>query len=667
MKRTRKTKPRESSTPPAPFPNLGGSHHESKPNQNLGLEVIRSTLFFGFLYLFVWRSVELQLIYHGGGELRLFPTFFWGWDFLRDTLRNPGGLADYFAALLAQSFSLPWAGAMVVTIVSALISVFLNQLYQAMSRGRPTVIRFAPPLLILTLYAQYLHVLGLMLSLLVTLAFAYLYAQVPVSSCVWLRSLLLAAFALVVYGFTEGGLTIFLLWAVVFERLAMGHWRLLPAACLLAIALPYAIGTHVFDLTAAQSYRGLLPLSEKYEVLASSAQLMAYSLWLMLPVLATGLWCLEPIRRHLTGNAESYGFKRLFSRLLGPPSAPQQNHREPSPMASSAGKKSTTPKIGLSISREWAVTTVLLALATGIVIVLSPNRELKAVLEADYLAYHQEWSKLLEAAKTYPRHLAIQNAVNRALFHTGRFCSDLSLDQKPEALFSLSKDRRTFWKQIDLCMDLGAVNIALHYATEAANFYGDHPVLLERLAWANEAIGNTNTAQVYWNALARIPFCQPSRMEVQPASNGARWRISDAELERLRDSRIRNDRLLQVPLENLLLDLLDANPKNRMAFEYLMAYYLINKNLRAFAANLHRMKEFEWLETPRLFEEAGLVAAELNDLKIEIQNAHIRPSTLQRFTDFKQARRTFGNDAERAAQELKQTYGNSYFYHHLFD
>ena len=75
---------------------------------------IRSIVFFGLLYVYLWLVVEPQLIY-SCATITNFPVFYKGWPFLRDCLSYPGGVLRYVNALLPQFFYYSWAGALVIT------------------------------------------------------------------------------------------------------------------------------------------------------------------------------------------------------------------------------------------------------------------------------------------------------------------------------------------------------------------------------------------------------------------------------------------------------------------------------------------------------------------------------------------------------------------------
>ena len=51
-------------------------------------------------------------------------------------------------------------------------------------------------------------------------------------------------------------------------------------------------------------------------------------------------------------------------------------------------------------------------------------------------------------------------------------------------------------------------------------------------------------------------------------------------------------------IEKALIIMLDEHPTNRMAFEYLMSYYLLNKDLNSFMNSISLIKHFTLIRFP---------------------------------------------------------------------
>jgi DNA-binding SARP family transcriptional activator len=146
----------------------------------------------------------------------------------------------------------------------------------------------------------------------------------------------------------------------------------------------------------------------------------------------------------------------------------------------------------------------------------------------------------------------------------------------------------------------------------------------------------------------------------------------DGEIQRLRASLVEKDRPVHLTgndseygrnlAEVMLLELLDRNPKNRMAFEYLMAYYMVSKRLDDLCRHLERVKQFGYRETPRLYEEALLARALDKQDGSEPDIPEVSMESRLRAEMFMGAyRRSF---YERDLRHLEE-FRNSYLYYHF--
>jgi hypothetical protein len=132
--------------------------------------------------------------------------------------------------------------------------------------------------------------------------------------------------------------------------------------------------------------------------------------------------------------------------------------------------------------------------------------------------------------------------------------------------------------------------------------------------------GSIPTARVYLNALAKTLFDADWARAYLELLESDPTLSTDRRIQQLRASMLEKDRPVhstghdpergsQVIVERMFLDLLEKNPMNRMAFEYLMAFYMLNKRLDDLCRNLGRLKQLGYPGTPRLYEEALLARA----------------------------------------------------------
>ena len=110
--------------------------------------------------------------------------------------------------------------------------------------------------------------------------------------------------------------------------------------------------------------------------------------------------------------------------------------------------------------------------------------------------------------------------------------------------------------------------------------WDDKPVLLELLARINLMKGQNETAQVFINRLSRDFVYDTKANQMQSELNE---KLSDSAFDLneipVLQSTAASDALSAFSIEQTLKELLRENPNNRMAYEYLAAYYLLKKDL----------------------------------------------------------------------------------------
>jgi hypothetical protein len=104
-----------------------------------------------------------------------------------------------------------------------------------------------------------------------------------------------------------------------------------------------------------------------------------------------------------------------------------------------------------------------------------------------------------------------------------------------------------------------------------------------------------------------------------------------------------------------------------MAFEYLMACYLVTKQEDKILENIGRLRDLGYQKIPTLYEEAILIHHGSRGQAINLAKFNISPETLQRYEMFMQIANAMQSSNRRAAfQRLIRDFGTSYFFYFAF-
>jgi hypothetical protein len=628
-----------------------------KQHSSQGLErLLQSFLFFILFYLYLWLYVDLRLIYHGAGIVTNFPVFYKGWAFCLPFLSYPGGLVEYLSAFLSQLFYYSWAGALVITVQAWLISLCIDYMLKATNSLRIRGIRFLLPVLLLVLYTRYTYYFDTTMAFLAALVTVCTYLKVTLSrdkifSCAS-AFLILSA---VVYYLSGGAFLIFAVVCAIYELIFRFRWKMSLFYFLSAAVIPYMLGLLIFRVSIIDTYSSLLPFSWKilkYEARRRAVEIV-YVLYLLPPLilLVNGLWWILREKLHLTQGR------------LGKKSARKHRNEGSSLPAQIASRYSRSPKLKY-------VTGLLVLLAfTGGAVFFSRNEDLRTRFKVDYYAYHKMWPELLASAEHHPDDPFIAHAVNRALYHVGRLGYDMFYwPQHPDYLFlSDEKYKWMYWQIFDVFLDIGVINIAENALTECLEGLGSRPMILQRLALINMVKNNSDSAKIYLGALSKTLF-------------HADW--AKQYLDRLRtDPNLFEDRYIQ-HLRSLCLDkdcptyslfkertlswLLEKNGQNRMAFEYLMAWYMLNRYLGKFVQEIELLPDLGYAELPTHYEEAALIYAFAAKKPLSLSDYPSNPQVRRQFEDFSRILSAYGGNKQAALNDLSKRFRNTYFFYYIY-
>ena len=628
-----------------------------KQHSSRGLErLLQSFLFFILFCLYLWLYVDLRLIYHGAGVITNFPVFYKGWTFFLPFLSYPGGPVEYLSAFLSQFFYYSWAGALVVTMQAWLLSVCVDYLLKAADLQRIRWICFVLPILLLVLYSRYTYYFTTTTALLTALLIACLYVKMTLSRTTILSYLITFLFLSVILYYLAGGA--FLLFAIVcaiYELIFRLQWKMSLFFLLSAAVIPYIVGLLVFRVSIIDAFCNSLPFSWKilYYEARKREVTTVYLLYLLLPLTLFVFGLLQILGKRL------HSVKKRTGRKSG------KKHRNKS--------SNLLLKIFFRYRRstklKWAVESLLLIAVAGSIVFFSRKDNLRIRFKVDYYAYHKMWPELLTSAQHNAENPFIAHAVNRALYHVGQLGYDMfSWPQHPNYLFLSDKRYKwTYWQIFDVFLDLGVVNMAENALTECLEGLGDRPMVLQRLALLNMVKGNLGTAKIYLGVLSKTLFHADwakhylDLLETDPALS------TDKYIQHLRSLCLDKDcPIYTLFKERTLSWLLERNSQNRMAFEYLMAWYMLNKHLGKLVQNLERLQDFDYPELPTHYEEAALIYIYGTGKSLNLSGYSPSPQKRRQIEDFSRIISSYGGNKQAASKELSKKFRNTYLFYYVY-
>jgi len=606
---------------------------------------LRGMIFFLLFYLFLSVYVDLRLLYYVTGATAGISGFPCEWSYLFETLSLPGGLVRYVSVFLTQFFMFRWIGPVVVVLQVWAIALCIDRIVEKCDGKWFGWMRYMPGIVILFFYTSYVYHFETTMAMLVVLGLFNSY--ITVSTNKWQMSLVWFVVLMVIaYYFAAGSSLLFVVMCGIYE-LAVKKRAIAGLGCFLSGAvIPLLIGVYGFGVSHIGAYSELMPWSWRITKYDLSNR--------MIPWLYVIYGCMPACLLFMGFFKESERETRSSKR--------KKDKKKSSKKMWRAGSDSSSGVI------KWiACTVVLLGIAGGGAYYFV-NDQLKTLYEIEYCRGEGDWEKVLELADKQPGQLLSMQARNQALYHLGRFGDEMfNYQQHPDGLMlSHVAFTKSYWHKYDLYIDLGLIGQADEVLTESMVTFRDNPFVLKKLAMVNMISGRNQTARVYLGALQkRLFFGEWAQGYLAKLKNGPELR-GDDEIQRLRSliPKGKDGRFLSTPEMQLKTQIANGK-KNKMAFEYLLALYMLRGEMWNVAEVAGKMEEYDYEKIPVAFEEAILLNNKYNKKKISLKKLKIRDETKRRFDEFIAATVRY-RTKDAARSELTRKFKNTYMYYYFY-
>ncbi|MBN1558771.1 hypothetical protein JW998_00875 [candidate division KSB1 bacterium] len=588
-----------------------------------------SLLLLSFCFLFILLRIEPKLFYQSQE-----PVFFFDRHFVTDFFLYPGGCNELMSRFLSQFFYYSWTGALLLVAIFALIVHATRRFVESVGHRPIFYLHWLPAILLLALHSDYRF------PLVFTLATGWILLGINLYVCSapaksWRRFLFYLALFSLLYYIIAAQAFVFALTIALYETL---HHRriLLPSLYIICAALlPFIGASAVFIMSLQDAYASQLASFATYKVTWLSWALAAFfPLALLLTTLAA--------RCTTIAEEKNSGLARKLCHLR-------------------------------SDRMRWMHGVILFFCMLYVSLyAYKKNENIKALLLVDYYARRGEWESVIEMVKKNPlsTDYTLYQA-DRALYHCGRLCDDLfSLPQYlgGKGLFLHGKLHYHFPLQhSDLFFDLGLLNESEHWAYEALVVKGDTPWNLQRLALVNILENNSGVAERYLDMLQKTMWHRAWATDHRQYLLDSGDLLSSPHYHYLQSAVPAADFLVSpIEPERCLEELLKTS-RNKMAYEYFMSYCLLDGKISPFMKHLYLLNSFGYTEMPHHFEEALLIYLQMTGGdSSSLPKVKVSTETTRKFADFNQILEKYDKNKKRAYNELREKYGDTYWFYALY-
>jgi hypothetical protein len=574
---------------------------------------------FFYLYLYVHPVLILEA---------LPPVFLLDANFFNGFLQIPGGMIDWFSAFIMQFWFSDFVIALFLTFCFWIITYLTRKWIETQMEGRPIhTIHLLPAGLLLVLQSQYYFPFSITMALIINLTILNLFIRwAPKQQA--LRMALGLIVSVFLFWVTGGAFLIFMILCGVsdlFYRKQIANGLLL---FILSPVLPYAASATIF----------LVPLKEAY--LHNLVFEIVTNYWInayILPVLFLVILIIISL-------AKIPVLQKLFGKVSK-----------------------------LALIWKCAVGTLLLTGATLLWGQKSYNRTAQFILQLNRDVKENQWMGVLELANHWPSVKPLFSfQTNIACYQSGILLDRMFAYPQPLGTLGLLMDfdwcsaspeptSNFYWM-------LGLITESQHWTHEAFEQKGYTPGLLKRLGMIYMLKGDNEAAKKYFLNLKNVPFHEKTTEDLLRLNENPSALAQDPEVNYIRSLMPVNNIALTGNSSLLQLEiLLNRNPKNKMAFEYMIAYHLLTGNLLELMNHIPDFKALGYTQLPVHVQEAMLVvASQTPNFNVNMLYSMVFRNTYERFVAYQQILQKFQGNISAAKQELQNQFGDTYWFYLMY-
>ena len=578
----------------------------SQPTKNLLISSMLGVTLWVFFGIFYRHHLHYQ------EQLQLFLIT---GDYFTELISRPGGLAVYLGRFFTQFFYHAVIGSLLLATLMVLLQrLILDAANYIVKKPVYTLLTCLPSLLFAALFCNEDTLLSGLIALILSFSAVALYNRLPLGK-LW-RTLCFAPVIPALYWLVGTAGIIFPL-AVLSTEWVRGmdkkHWLTLAIASLAV----FAASPYLAKAILVQYPIERLLFAGDYFRFVNATNLSLLYICVISALIPLAIKFLpEPVKQRTSLIYE--GFLLLTIALIA--------------------------YLGINKSADWSK---------------------EEVMAYDYYARTQQWERIIEMAdKKTPDGPLTVATLNLALAKTG------TLPQKMFSYYQNGVDglilgfRKNYITAImggEIYYHLGMINTAQRFVFEGMETIPDYQKSvrsMKRLAETNIINGQQEIARKYILQLENTLFYSTWAKEMLALLADEAQIDSHPELGTLKTYRLREDFLFSEQEKDMMLGLLyQTNPSNTMAYEYLLAYTLLNKDLHSFL-NYYRMGEatMAYPTIPKSYQEALIYIWGLSNNDIEAIDYPISPEVKRKVQIYGNTYRNFPAPEPMLREHFSDTY-----------
>jgi hypothetical protein len=329
-------------------------------------------------------------------------------------------------------------------------------------------------------------------------------------------------------------------------------------------------------------------------------------------------------------------------------------------------------KVSMEYARFFSVYSVLFLFSLAIFIQSGfYNSVTSDLFKLEKLFISGDWDGVIKMQeKTKINNITAQYYYNIALSEKNQLCDRLFFGPQNQGTNSIllqwdsKTSMNTIFRGAYFFYSIGLINEAHRWAYESMVVQGYRPENIKLLIKTELINGHFKVAEKYINILLKTYHYRSLAKHYEAMLYHPELVKSDPEL---------GEKSMLVPKEDFLIRLkdqqanvlllLESNPGNRKAFEYMMAWYLLERNVDKIGEGIKKMKGMGYTRLPRHIEEAALYIGSGDGELPDLGGLSISQETVNRFRQYSSDADLLGNIFASGETKFKKTFGNTFWYY----
>ena len=288
------------------------------------------------------------------------------------------------------------------------------------------------------------------------------------------------------------------------------------------------------------------------------------------------------------------------------------------------------------------------------------------------LIYQQDWNGVIKLQESIQSsNLVAQYYYNIALSEKNILCDRMFFSRQDFGTQTImipwdsGRNIREIFRGVYFFYTIGLINEAHRWAFESMVVQGYLPENIKLLIKTDLINGNYKIAEKYINILKKTLHYRSWARKYETMLYHPELIQSDPELGEKIKLQPKTDFPVRIknPQANIIL-LLKSNPENKKAFEYKLAWYMLEKNVSGVINEIKNMKGMGYTRIPRHIEEAALFSnANIGPLPEDLGGMKIDPETTERFSQYESSMMLLAGNKSQGGPQVPKSLRYTYWYY----